>query len=112
MLLQSVIEAVSGLSLNAYMGQYVFKSAGMHDSSFVWREAYSKRAVPGSAGLWSRPVRLLSPVAAASLYTTASDFARFLTTLLRNEPLIALTGGEICGCRQQTRSFMGVRLGP
>ncbi len=91
-LLQSVIESVAQMELAAYVDQQVFKPLGMRDSSLVWRDDFGDRAVTGTTALGFRPrVRFRSAVAAASMYTTTADYARFMAALLANEPLLSLT---------------------
>lgn len=90
-LLQTVIEAVTGMGIAAYADEHVFKPLGMHDSSLVWKDAYAGRAVRGTSSLGSpRDVRFKYPVAAGSLYTTADDYAKFLSSLLSDEQLLSL----------------------
>lgn len=91
-LLQAVIEAVTGLSLAAYFDRHIFRALGMHDTSLIWKDEFSTRAQPGTS-VWGtvRQVRFLTPVAAASLYTTTSDYARFMAALLADHPLASLT---------------------
>jgi CubicO group peptidase (beta-lactamase class C family) len=91
-LLQAVMEAATGMGLAAYMHEHVFHPLGMRDSSLVWNDAYAGRAVAGtSAAGATREARFRSPVAAASLYTTAGDYASFLSGLLADEGLLALS---------------------
>lgn len=89
-LLQSVIEAVTGKELNSYFDEHVFATLGMPDTSLVWRDGFTARAVTGTAVFGSQ-IRFLRPVAAASLYTTASDYARFMSALLADDRLISLS---------------------
>lgn len=92
MLLQSVIEAVAGQSFAGFVDSQVFRPLGMRQSSLVWKEEFAARAQTGASGMWSpRPARFNSPAAAASLYTTAEDYAVFLSAFLANERLAALT---------------------
>lgn len=91
-LLQSVIEAVTRMELAAYMDQQVFKPLGMPDTSLVWRDDLGDRAVSGRTVLGFRQqVHFRSAVAAASMLTTAADYARFMAALLADEPLMSLT---------------------
>lgn len=90
-LLQSVIEAVTGKEFNAYFNEHVLAKLGMTDSSLVWRDEFAPRAVNGTAAFGrQRHIRFLEPVAAASLYTTAADYARFMSALLADDRLISL----------------------
>jgi CubicO group peptidase (beta-lactamase class C family) len=94
-LLQAVIEAIAGTPITSFMDQQVFGPLRMHDSSFVWQDKHAGRAVHGfSASGHAREVRFPYPVAAASLYTTASDYARFLSALLADERLVSLSLAE------------------
>lgn len=91
-LLQSVIEEVTGMGLAPYFDKHIFGPLGMHDSSLVWKDSFSTRAQRGTSALGPvRQVRFLSPVAAASLYTTAHDYAQFLSAFLADDRLTALT---------------------
>jgi CubicO group peptidase (beta-lactamase class C family) len=91
-LLQRVLEAVSGQSFLSFMDAQVFTPLGMHQSSLVWKEEYAVYTQPGAAAAWSpRSARFTSPVAAASLHTTAADYARFLAAVLADPRLLAET---------------------
>lgn len=74
MLLQAVLEAVTGQDLAAWLQADVFQPLGLRDSSLVWREDMASRAV-----------------AAASLYTTASDYAAFMAALWADRQALDLT---------------------
>lgn len=90
-LLQSVMEAATGQELSVHLGEHVFAALGMANSSMVWRDALAARLASGtSAQGKARGVRFHSAVAAASLYTTASDYAKFMSALLANDRLISL----------------------
>lgn len=87
-LLQTVMEAVTGMPIAPWMDAHVFLPLGMRDSSLVWSSAYDGRTVQanGVAG----GMRWDVPVAAASLYTTAGDYARLLAAVAADERLLAL----------------------
>ena len=78
-LLQLIIEEVTGESFSAYMQRNVLDPLGMTHSSFDWRAdlrpataiAYSEMGHP-------LPNYLFTEKAAAGLYTTAADLARFI----------------------------------
>ncbi len=90
-LLQAVIEAITGASLSSYVDRRVFAALGMHDSSLVWSGAIDQRVQRGTSSFGAaRHVRFMAPVAAASLYTTASDYGRFMSALLADGPLVSL----------------------
>ncbi len=82
--LQKVLEKSTGLTLNELVAREVFEPLGMHDSSFVWREDFEGRMARGHDD-WGEVQGERRPEeanAAASLATTASDYARFLAGLM------------------------------
>ena len=87
-LLQTVMEAVTGTPIASWMDTQVFAPLGMHDSSLVWKAAYEGRAVHANGG--ASGMRWNLPVAAASLYTTAGDCARLLSAFAADPQLLAL----------------------
>jgi CubicO group peptidase (beta-lactamase class C family) len=93
MLLQSVLEAVSGQNFSDFMDSQVFGPLGMNNSSLVWHEQLNSEVhTDASPGLWApQPGKIKHALAAASLYTTAPDYAKFLCAFLRQEKLLALT---------------------
>ncbi len=92
MLLQAVMEAVTRQGLSAHLNEQVFAKLGMADTSMVWRDDFGERAVSGRTIFGTRAnSRFRQPVAAASLYTTAADYARFMSALLADDRLMALT---------------------
>ena len=96
MLLQAVIEAVAGMNVAAYFETQVFGLLGMRDSSLEWKDEFGARAKTGTSAFGTaRQVRWQVPVAAASLYTTASDYARFMSALLADEALLSLTTSNL-----------------
>jgi CubicO group peptidase (beta-lactamase class C family) len=82
--LQAVVEHVTGCDLETYMQQTVFEPLGMKSSSLIWHETFASRFAPGYntsnevEPLWSPD----SAMAAGSLLTTVSDYAKFLRFLL------------------------------
>jgi CubicO group peptidase (beta-lactamase class C family) len=91
-LLQAVIEAVCGKAFEPFVQEQVFQPLGMVDSSLVWPVKDVSRTVPGqSAGGTSRGAVFRFPVAAASLHTTANDYARFMAAWAGHDRLLALT---------------------
>jgi len=91
-LLQAVVEAVAGVPFTQFMEERVFRPLGMRDSSLIWQDRFAPRAAIGqSASGTVRQMAFGFPVAAASLYTTASDYARFMAALAADENLLALT---------------------
>lgn len=91
-LLQAVIEAVTGMGLADYFEKDVFGPAGMRDTSLVWRDDFSTRLERGSSRFGAvREIRFAHPVAAASLLTTVADYARFMSALLLDNQILSLT---------------------
>lgn len=91
-LLQTILEAVTSRDLSAYLDEQVFGALGMADTSLIWRDAFAERAISGTTAFgFQQRVRFRSAVAAASLYTTAADYARFMSALLANDQLLSLT---------------------
>ncbi len=82
-LLAAAVTTASGRSFNELVQQLAFDPLEMKDSSYVWRPDYEKRFT-ASHDVFGRPTtrgRATSPRAGASLYTTATDYARFLVAL-------------------------------
>ncbi len=86
-LLQRVVEAVTGLPLNELMREQVFKPLAMTHSEYIWTPRLAEQFVPGTirSGTVRQPFHLMAPVAAFSLYTSAQDYAKFLVAVL-NDP--------------------------
>jgi CubicO group peptidase (beta-lactamase class C family) len=78
-LLQLIIEEVTGETFSAYMQREVLDPLGMVHSSFEWREDLRPATAIGytASGL-PYPNFLFTEKAAAGLYTTAADLARFV----------------------------------
>jgi CubicO group peptidase (beta-lactamase class C family) len=87
--LQRVVEAITAESLDAVMQRLVFDPLEMRESSYVWRSVFdSNYADPHDAA--PSPSAKRKPTtanSAASLQTTATDYARFLQAVLRGERL-------------------------
>jgi CubicO group peptidase (beta-lactamase class C family) len=78
-LLQLIIEEVTGETFSAYMQHEVLDPLGMVHSSFEWRDDLRPAtAVAYSENGTHLPNYLFTEQAAAGLYTTASDLARFV----------------------------------
>lgn len=82
--LQRALEAVTGLPLERLVEREVLKPLGMNSSSFVWREDYEHTSArphdkEGHVREKGRPKKAL---AAATLHTTAGDYARFVAEVL------------------------------
>lgn len=87
--LQLVIEHLKGEKLEIIMKKYALDPLGMKNSSMIWREGYERTSANGHGYLGS-PVDFRKrgqAHAAASLYTTAADYARFVCAVLEGKGL-------------------------
>ncbi|MES2037103.1 MAG: serine hydrolase domain-containing protein [Pseudomonadota bacterium] len=88
MLLQAVVESITGMGLEAWMQQQVFTPLGMQHSSYAppkeWQDLLIAGSIQGKT-LPLRPPR--KAVAPASLHTSISDYARFVQTVLKDASL-------------------------
>jgi CubicO group peptidase (beta-lactamase class C family) len=82
--LQQVVEAATGESFNSVMARLVFDPLEMRRSSYVWRADFeADYARPHDAQPTpSDKRRPTKPRSAATLHTTAADYARFLQAVL------------------------------
>jgi len=87
--LQQAVEAITGEKLDAVAQRLVFEPLGMTDSSFVWQPRFGDDHADPHNGA-GEPLPQYRPTeanAAASLQTTAADYARFLIAVLHGERL-------------------------
>ena len=87
--LQRAVENITGENFDSLMNRLVFKPLGMSSSSFSWRDDYASRKAYGHdqlGGLNGRRERR-PPWAAATLHTTATDYAHFLSAVLNGDGL-------------------------
>lgn len=96
--LQRVVEHLTGEPLNVFMKRTVLDPLGMTRSSYVWEDGFAdNHAVPhtsiGTAIDKQFPEG--SGNAAASLHTTASDFARFMITIMEGSGLSEKSAREM-----------------
>jgi CubicO group peptidase (beta-lactamase class C family) len=91
--LSKVIEHVTGEKFNDFMKKTVFDPLGMTSSSYVWQESYetSKTFRHNSVGEVTGRNKPPQPNAAASLQTTAQDFGRFVSAILKGTGLKKVT---------------------
>ena len=88
--LQRIIEYLTGEPLQETMRKMVIEPLQMKDSSMVWRDAYETQAAVGHDSLSNTKGEFRKRTqahAAASLYTTAADYARFVTALMNSRIL-------------------------
>jgi CubicO group peptidase (beta-lactamase class C family) len=95
--LQKVVERVTGEPLDAFVRRTVFAPLGMHRSSYVWRDEYesAKAYAHDEAGEVAGRNKPPQANAAASLQTTAEDYARFVAAVIRGEGLKGATAREM-----------------
>lgn len=101
--LATTLERSTGLSLNELAEREVFEPLGMTRSSYVWRDDYEQlSATPHD--ITGRPVQKNKPRdanAAASLHTTASDYARFVVAVMAGEGLPNDVATEMLSAQSQ-----------
>jgi CubicO group peptidase (beta-lactamase class C family) len=88
--LQKVVEQLTGQPLTEFMDETVLQPLGMTRSSYIWDERFADNvAAPhASDGSAMEKQTLGGPGnAAASLHTTAPDFARFMIAIMHGEAL-------------------------
>lgn len=89
--LSKVLEAISGKAFETLAQEQVFQPLGMTRTSYIWRDTTEQNyALPHNTYAkpqmkWKSP----EPNAAASLQTTATDYARFLQAIFRGDRLSA-----------------------
>jgi CubicO group peptidase (beta-lactamase class C family) len=86
--LQKTVEKLTGLPLDDLARREVFEPLGMSRSSFVWKpELEAAAAGVDGTGVVQQINRKEKANAAASLLTTAGDYARFLVAVLEGRGL-------------------------
>ena len=91
-LLQAVIQAVTGQDTETCVAEHVFNPYGMRDSKLRLTEDIRRQLVSGTSWFgWSRHFDFSEPNAAASLYTTAEDYAKLICALLADKASLSLT---------------------
>ncbi|HKV37614.1 MAG TPA: serine hydrolase [Blastocatellia bacterium] len=82
--LQKVVEHITGERLNEVMNKLVFGPLGMTSSSYLWRTEYETTFATGYlTGTREAPkARPTTENAAASLHTTATDYATFVLAIM------------------------------
>jgi CubicO group peptidase (beta-lactamase class C family) len=91
--LQKVVEQITGKPLNDYMTEAVFAPLGMKSSSYVWRPDFDALSATGH-DTYGDPQEKFKPKdanAAASLHTTAGDYALFVEAILNGKGLRSAT---------------------
>lgn len=95
--LQMAIEHLKGKKLEVLMKEYVLDPLGMTRSAMVWQDAYETTMASGHDAFDAPQEfrRRTEAHAAATLYTTATDYARFVCAVLNGEGLRAQTLQEM-----------------
>lgn len=91
LLLQAVITAAAGDDIETLMSRHVFEPLGMHDSRMRLTDDIRSRVISGTGWLGrSTYFEFVEPNAAASMYTTASDYAKLLAAIASRGDLQSL----------------------
>jgi CubicO group peptidase (beta-lactamase class C family) len=87
--LSKVVEHITGEKFNDFMKRTVFNPLGMISSSYVWEDRFDtqKTSRHNALGEPSPQIKPPNANAAASLHTTAQDYARFIAALLNGDGL-------------------------
>ena len=87
--LQQTLETLTGKPLNQLATEEVFDPMQMTHSSFIWQQRFDDSMAYGHAGDGNESIRnqVLIANGAASLITTASDYAKFLQELCKGKGL-------------------------
>lgn len=87
--LGKVVTHITGRSLNDYVSEAVFTPLGMTSSGYIWRDDYDARAATGHDAFGNAQEKSKPTVEnpAASLQTTARDYALFVEAVLRGNGL-------------------------
>src|SRR5215472_17519246 len=95
--LQKVVERVTSKALNDYMAEAVFVPLRMKSSSYVWRDDYDRRTATGhdGDGQTREKSKPKEANAAASLHTTAADYALFVEAVMKGTGLKPKTVREM-----------------
>ena len=95
--LQRVVEHITAQPLDRFMQEQVFEPLGMRHSSYEWRDEYESNYAVGHTKFATATDRgpMRQANAAASLYTTAGDYARFLVAMMRGTGLQEKSIGEM-----------------
>ena len=88
-LLQRMIEKISGKDLQQLADKELFAPARLADTAFRLTPEIEGRLVAGQP----RQLRFPHPIAASSLYTSAGDYARFMKLVLEDRQLLSLITG-------------------
>jgi CubicO group peptidase (beta-lactamase class C family) len=113
--LQKVVERVTGRSLDELARREVFEPLGMTRSSYVWQERFAGNAAYAKNWLWQvAPANRYTQAeanAAASLLTTATDYAKFVAAVLTGRGLSPAMWNEYLTPVRETSPGLHIGLG-
>ncbi|HKY04838.1 MAG TPA: serine hydrolase domain-containing protein, partial [Blastocatellia bacterium] len=95
--LQKAVESIVGQPLDDFLRKTVFEPLGMQNSTFIWQERFASQWVSGH-NLTGEPVainKVSQANAAASLHTTALDYAKFMIAVMTGAGLKKETALEM-----------------
>jgi CubicO group peptidase (beta-lactamase class C family) len=95
--LSKVVEKITGMEFEKFIEKEVFKPLEMNESSFIWKNEFLKTKVFNHDG-FGKPQGQNADVgvnAAASLHTTAENYAKFVMAILEGK-----------GLKKKTREMM------
>jgi CubicO group peptidase (beta-lactamase class C family) len=120
--LQKVIEQLTGQPLDVFISKTVFEPLGMTSSSFIWQDRFEslKATAHNAAGNPTSKRKPSQADAAASLNTTAADYARFVIAIfngagLKKETLKEMLRPQVKvdeGCQNCVNNLPTGRLSP
>jgi len=95
--LSKVIEKITAINFDDYVKQEVFDPLKMNNSSLIWLDSYKQRLAWRHDWLGNKSFRWEGPGynAAASLRTTAEDYAKFVIAILTGKDLKKATWTEM-----------------
>ena len=113
--LQKTVEGVTGRSLDELARREVFEPLGMTRSSYIWQERFTGNAAYGKNWLWQvAPANRYTEAeanAAASLLTTATDYAQFVAAVLTGRGLSPAMWNEYLTPVRETSPGIHIALG-
>lgn len=113
--LQKTVERVTGRSLDELARREVFEPLGMTRSSYVWQERFAGNAAYAKNWLWqvasANRYTQAEANAAASLLTTATDYAQFVAAVLTGRGLSPAMWNEYLTPVRETSPGIHIALG-
>ncbi|HKU13490.1 MAG TPA: serine hydrolase [Steroidobacteraceae bacterium] len=113
--LQKTLERVTGRSLDELARREVFEPLGMTRSSYIWQERFAGNAAYAKNWLWQvAPANRYTEAeanAAASLLTTATDYAQFVAAVLTGRGLSPKMWNEYLTPVRETSPGLHIGLG-